>query len=175
MRALKIAKFKFTLLNTSLCLVFAAPALSIDIPFENQKKGERPPLTNTDAMAMRLLTAIEKDDPKSVQDIFFPEGPFLALKDIPDAKQYYKTLTESFSADIHKQSTGLSVQKTFRFQKFRLGFCKWKDVGTEYNKIPYWSCYRSEIIASQGDKKIVIPVKVIINWGQDWYVTHLGR
>lgn len=147
----------------------------ISAPSQNQMKGERPSFVDSEDMARRLLVAIEKDDSNSVHDLFFPEDPFLALKDIRDAKAYYRTLIDSFAADIHKQSIKFKSNGVLTFQKFKPGFCKWKDVGSEYNKIPYWSCYRSEIKVLQEGQPKVIPVKVMINWGAKWYITHLGR
>jgi hypothetical protein len=175
---LRILRFVIVTLGMFVTVTFYADDLSTQlnhIPIQNQKKSERPPFANTEMMATRLVAAIEKDDPKSVQDLFFPEIPFLLLKDIPNAKQYYGDLTKAFSDDIHRQSTKLPLAKPLQFQKFKPGFCKWKEIGSEYNKIPYWSCYRSEISILHGGLPKIIPVKVIINWGDAWYVTHLGR
>ena len=60
------------------------------------------------------------------------------------------------------------------FDTFRLGGCKWKEVNSEANKIPYWSCYGNRFSAkTAAGKKVDFGVRAMINWGKIWYVTHL--
>jgi hypothetical protein len=62
-----------------------------------------------------------------------------------------------------------------KYVSFKRGGCKWKAIGTEYNKIAYWSCYRNRMIALADGKKIDLDLRTLINWGDKWYITHLGR
>lgn len=143
-------------------------------PQENQVQGKRPDFKSAESMSERIVSAIRYGDAKSQENLFFPRDAFMALKDIPDAAKYYDQLIQEFEGHVRRQHLRFKTSTELKFQKFKPGFCKWKAVGTEYNKIPYWSCYRSEITALDGDKTVTIPVKVMINWGANWYVTHLG-
>ena len=60
--------------------------------------------------------------------------------------------------------------------KFKKGYCKWKAVNSEYNHIAYWSCYKSQIQVKDEITGNIsyIKLKAMINWGQEWKVTHLG-
>ena len=144
------------------------------IPQENLIQGVRPDMKSAEIMAERLLGAISRDEGDSSQDLFFPQDAFMALKDMPGAGAYYNRLVKWFKDDIHREHLRLKSASSLRFIKLKPGFCKWKAVGTEYNKVAYWSCYRAEISASAGDRIIAIPVKSMINWGANWYITHLG-
>lgn len=152
-----------------------AHAASLNVPVENQTKGLRPSFDTFETAPQRLVDAITNNNSDAVLDLFFPKEPFLALKDIPDAGQYYDKLIISYRDDIHALNKQLSNQASWKIKKFEPGFCKWKEPGSEYNKISYWSCYRSKIVLMSENKTKAISVRVIINWGKNWYVTHLGR
>ena len=48
-------------------------------------------------------------------------------------------------------------------------------IGREANRLPYWSCYGSRLIVRVNRREVALRVHVLINWGDQWYVTHLDR
>jgi hypothetical protein len=133
-------------------------------------------MTSAEEAARRLLDAILADKPDAVLDLFFPEGPFDALKDIAAPSRYHKQLVAWFVADVHKEHAKLKEATKLAYDGFVPGSCKWKEVGTEANKIPYWSCYRNKFFGkTEAGKRVEFELRAMINWGQSWYVTHLGK
>lgn len=149
-------------------------AAGLQVPEENQKKGELPPPDTAVLMAKRILDAIQADDEKGVADDFFPAEPFDGLKAMPKPGDYYKQLVKWYEADLHKEHERVKGLGPLTFDTFRLGGCKWKEVNSEANKIPYWSCYGNRFSAkTAAGKKVDFGVRAMINWGKIWYVTHL--
>lgn len=145
-----------------------------DVPIENQIKGTLPPMDAADRMAQKILDGISKNDPDSIVDQFFPLAPFLQLKGIADPTTYHQQLIQWYVADIHREHLRLKDQMPLVFKSFKKGTCRWMAPKTEANRIPYWSCYRNQVIATGTKGEVVIPIKAMINWGTNWYVTHLG-
>lgn len=145
-----------------------------EVPPENRTQGERPGPASAEALARRLLAAILADDPAPVTDLVFPVGPFAMLKDLPDPAAYQRRLVRWFEEDLHIKHGELGGLETLEFRSFRFGRCEWVPKWGEGNLIPYWSCRRNRITASAGRREVEIEIRVLINWGQEWYVTHLG-
>lgn len=145
-----------------------------NIPKENVEKKTMPSIDSLNASGKRLLEAIIKNDPESVKDLFFPLEPFLLLKDMKGSRNYHEKLITWYAADIKREHEKIKTFSDVVFDSFKVGRCKWKDMGSENNKIAYWSCNRNRLVAKSGKKDISIDVKVLINWGPAWYVTHLG-
>lgn len=126
--------------------------------------------------AKRIFDAIVTNNPEKVIDIFFPLEPFIALKDLKNAQDYHKKLVDWYVKDIQREHNRIKMIKDPEFIGFKSGFCKWKDIGSETNKLAYWSCYRNKIFGkSQTGDKFEIELRAMINWGERWYVTHLGK
>ncbi len=150
------------------------PSFSFEVPTENMIEGKTPPLKEAEEAAKRILTAITNNTPETVQDLFFPEKVFEGLKDIQRPLDYYKKLTKWFVADIKREHERIKSKPNLVFDGFQKGRCKWKAVGSEYNKIAYWSCYRNYFYAKSGEERIKFEMRALINWGMKWHVTHLG-
>ncbi|MBN1773739.1 MAG: hypothetical protein JXB32_20930 [Deltaproteobacteria bacterium] len=144
------------------------------IPFENRAQGERPDAASAEALARRLLAACVADDPAPVTDLVFPVGPFSMLKDLPDPAAYQRRLVRWFEEDLHAARERLGRIEALEFRGFRFGRCEWVPKWGEGNLIPYWSCRRNRITAFTGRREVEVEIRVLINWGRDWYVTHLG-
>ena len=164
-----------------LCVLFlfapwaaAAEKPAVEVPPENQEKGARPALGGAEAMARKILDAIVKDDPAAVADQFFPAAAFDVLKDMPKPRDYHGQLVKWYVADIHREHERLKGATKVEFDGFNAGRCVWKVIGSEGNKLPYWSCYRNEFHAKVDGQRLSIGLKAMINWGKVWYVTHLG-
>ncbi len=147
--------------------------LAIDIPKENRNKLPLSTIEPFDARAKDIVAAIKKNRSDEVLVYFFPEKAFESLKDIKWPSVYYKKLIKWYKADISREQERFKG-KTLEFKTVKMGRCKWKEKGSEYNKIPYWSCYRNKILVSSEGKEATIDLGTVINWGTQWYVTHLG-
>ena len=145
----------------------------IEIPGDNKEGADRPDFMAAEAMARTVADAIVTSKVEIAQNAFFPADAFVALKDMFEPEKYYIGLRKMFLDDIHKQNAKIS-DPSLLFSSFKPGFCKWKAVGSEYNRIPYWSCYRSKILLQSPKTKSSIEIRVMINWGKQWYITHLG-
>lgn len=169
----------FAVCLTAAMLLQATSAFSqqqaLVVPSQNKEMGTLPPMDTVDALAQSLFTALQNNDTKNSHSLFFPEAEFAVLKDIKDPLAYYKQLLDEYDRDINKQHTQLQIYKDLKYVSWKKGGCKWKAVGSEYNKIAYWSCYRNRIIAETAGQKIEIDIRTLINWGDKWFITHLGR
>lgn len=169
-----------------LCVVYFLTSLSFGgtydsnddkssaIPLENQTKGERPSAAYAVEMSKTLLKALIEHDYSLADTTFFPADTFNVVKGIKDPAKYYKTLIKWFHDDVKREADKLKNEEGVVFDKLKMGYCKWKKRGSEANAVPYWSCYRNRLYYKVKGKEKMIEVRVIINWGKKWYVTHLG-
>jgi hypothetical protein len=119
-----------------------------------------------------------QDASKSVHKMF-PRDAFLKLKDMPGSEQYYNKLLGWFEDDVKKEMAKHVNAVSFQLKEFKPGPCKWKKVGSEYNKVAYWSCRRSKAsysVTLKDGKEVsdTLEILTMINWGNKWFVTHLG-
>ena len=142
-----------------------------DVPLENQKSGSIADIQSFDAKAQRLVETLNQGQFDAAVDLFFPLEAFKQLKGIAKPDAYHKQLLEWYRSDLEQEH--MKIEKSWNFVSFKLGSCKWKEKGTEANALPYWSCYNSKINVKNADKSGVIQVRTLINWGKEWYVTHL--
>ncbi len=144
------------------------------IPVENQQQDQRASIQNFDDKARRLLVAIGEGRFESVRDLFFPEPAFLQLKAIAKPLDYYRQLTTWYQNDFKKEVERFKGRGPLQFKALRGGSCQWKAAQSEANKIPYWSCYKKKIDVQTVDNIETIEIRALINWGSEWYITHLG-
>jgi hypothetical protein len=145
------------------------------IPTENRVRGPVPDPSTAEAGARRLLEAIRSGDPTLAHDFFFPADAFDLVKDMPVPGRYLRRLLAWYDEDLRAEHDRLGDAADLVFDRFQLGHCTWMEIHTEGNKLPYWSCHHSILRAHAGDHARSFEVHVIINWGQRWYVTHLGE
>lgn len=156
------------LLSTELC------ADDFVIPPENKDEALKAQIESFDPGAQRLLTALEKGTFADVKDLFFPEAPFLQLKAIAKPADYYSQLVKWYEQDFTREQARFKGRGPLVFKAIKGGSCKWKAPQTEANRIPYWSCYRRKIELTAAGQNEVVEVRALINWGRQWYITHLG-
>jgi hypothetical protein len=147
---------------------------NVATPVENIAGAKRPDFSAADVMARLIVEAISAGKAEIAVGAFFPKEPFLALKDMFEPDKYYLQLRSSFAGDLMKHKAKLA-DPTLAFASFKPGFCKWKGIGSEYNRIPYWSCYHNKVFLNSPTRKAEIDIRVMINWGKEWFVTHLGH
>lgn len=158
----------------------AAPSPNQDVPSQNVLPGKKPDLSGLTTLAGQILSALSGSAPPPARDVvgFFPRAPFLVLKNIPMADAYHLELTKKYTDDLTVIRKQLPPEAKLTLDRFTAGSCKWKAVGSEYNQIAYWSCYGSLLVATSEaptPTSMTLKVRTLINWGTDWYVTHLGN
>lgn len=144
------------------------------IPPENRDEALKAQIESFDPQAQRLLTALEKGTFADVKDLFFPEPAFLQLKAIAKPADYYSQLVKWYEQDFTREQARFKDRGPLVFKSIKGGSCKWKAPQTEANRIPYWSCYRRKIELTAAGQNEIIEVRALINWGRQWYITHLG-
>jgi len=143
------------------------------IPKENLTPGTPPSDSSAVEGAARLLAALQSNDKAQAADFFFPKAAFDLVKDMPVPERYWKKLYRWYGEDIATEH-GRFKSGEWTVESIALGRCKWKAPGTEGNKVAYWSCRGNFVTARSGDRKRRFEIRVLINWGDKWYVTHLG-
>jgi len=154
-------------------MLLAALSAGDGIPPQNSKKGEPPGVASFEEGARNLLEAFEKNDPAVASGFFFPAYAFDLVKDLPVPGRYHRKLVRWYEEDIGTARKRFA-RGTWELEKVELGRCRWKEPGTEGNKVAYWSCRGNFATARQGDRTRRFEIRVLINWGDRWYVTHLG-
>ncbi len=157
--------------------VLAAETVSpppVEIPQENREKGTMPSLQGAETMLAALTPILEKNDATAAPGLFFPREAFLRLKAMKGASGYYDQLVKWFVADVEREHKKLGGKNGWTFDGFVKGRCVWKEKGSEYNDVAYWSCYRSHFFLKRENERVKIDLKTMINWGDQWYITHLG-
>ena len=143
------------------------------IPEQNQKKFaiETIPPYDPAPLLKNLNGEVSESDP---QTLFFPADAFDLVKGIKDPGAYHKQLVSWFAADLDKERARLKAGAPWTIESFKLGFCKWKEKGSEANALPYWSCYKSKVkLKNAKNESNIVEIRALINWGTQWYPTHL--
>ncbi len=163
------------------CLV--APAHAEDpapIPTENTA-GQAEPAAPPDMALSRarvelLVQAIRKDEPELALPLFFPAAAFDQVKAIKDPGRYHRKLVKVYLEDVRALRKGLKDPNNIELISVEAGRQKtWMKRGAEGNHLPYWAMYKARVTVKDGDRTRVLPLRVMINWGDQWYVTHLTR
>lgn len=151
----------------------------VKVPSQNLNQGEKPDQASMSEVATTLLKAFNARKEEGADTIFFQKDAFLRLKSMPGADKYYLQLTKWFRDDVAREINKFKEGDIIQFKSFVPGFCKWKPVGSEYNSVAYWSCRKSKLAYTRIDKEgskfeQTLEILTIINWGANWFVTHLG-
>lgn len=168
----QIALVRWSLLLAGVLSVGLASAAE-PVPVENRAKGALPSPRTAEVGAALLVSAMAAGDPAIAGDFFFPEGPFLSLKESWDPGRYHSKLRRWFAEDLAAEGRRLGAG-AWALASFELGRCRWIEAGREGNKIPYWSCRGSTLQVTDGTRSRIFEIHTLINWGERWYVTHLG-
>jgi hypothetical protein len=177
------------LLFVALCLGFVLTAHGgaqevatqrAPIPPENRanltQAPPRPSAESAEALARTLFDAIVADDPARAAEVFFPRPAFLHVKDIADPGRYYDQLYKRFFSDVHALHARLAGLPDVRFERFELskrgGFIQ---VHEEANRLPYWAARHNVLHYRSGSRALSFEVRVLITWGNRWYLIHLNE
>ncbi len=150
------------------------------VPAQNarglKKAPEAPTVDATLPNARLLVEAIQKNDPRVALPLFFPQDAFRLVKAIAKPDRYHKRLVKVYLEDIATMRRSLKAPDTIEFVSFKLGRQKrWMATGKEGNALPYHAVYQSKLEIRDAGKTKVLKLRVMINWGDTWHVTHLTR
>ena len=152
----------------------------VAIPAENaaslKQAPPRPPVGDAQDNAKLLFDAIVHDEPARAMGFFFPREAFLQVKAMAKPERYYERLRKRFEQDIHtlhRDTPDLDRASFERLELVRRG--GWVKVGEEGNRLPYWASRHSWLHYRVGEAKRKIELRVLITWGQRWYVIHLNE
>jgi len=141
-----------------------------------EAKPTRPPLGDMAQRAELLFHAIVHDDPERAREVFFPEEPFLRIKDMAHPERYYARLRARFDKDIHALHASLGDLSDARFERLELtrrgGYVL---PGEEGNKLPYWAARHAFLHYHVHGVAKKLEVRVLITWEGRWYVIHLSE
>jgi hypothetical protein len=157
----------------ALAIAAAAPPATPLVPIENAVRGTPPPAAGAERGARLLLESIKADDPSIAAGFFFPAAAFDLVKAMAVPGRYHRKLVAWYAEDIRAEHARFR-DPSWQLQAFALGRCRWQEIGTEGNALPYWSCRGSRVTARSGERTRSFDIHVLINWGASWYVTHLG-
>ncbi len=164
-----------------------APLREMPVPAENAASlSDNPPTRPAPGDAeqergQRLFDAIVHDDPVRIGDFFFPREAFAVVKAIADPDGYWQRLDRRFGRDIHELHETL-VEEHGDLTNLRFGRLDiirrggWVPLREEGNALPYWVSRHSQLyytVGEDGGEERHFEVRVLITWGERWYVTHL--
>jgi len=160
-------------------LVAADPWPTLPIPALNaatlRSAPPRPPVGDAEDRARHLATALAGGPLSLADDFFFPREPFLAVKDMSGAMHYFARLLNTYHADVERYRAQLPPDAPVTFVRFvPARACRWMEIGREANRLPYWSCYGARLVVRSNEREVVFRIHVMIHWGTQWFVTHLG-
>lgn len=151
------------------------------VPEQNKVGIEEPPRPSGDQAQMRaqrLLDAIVRDEPLLAANFFFPQEAFRKVKAIPDPDRYWRKLFTRYQKDIHALHGQVAKNETDKIEFERLevvrrgGFVR---RGEEGNALPYWAARHNWLHYLRNGKPEKFEVRVLITWGERWYITHLSE
>ena len=140
------------------------------------RKDPQPPVGTATERARLLVRAIRENKSDVATPFFYPRAEFPKVKAIKDPDGYFRQLMKVYLGDVAIMRKGLSRPDTIEFVEFKLsGARRWVEKFKEANKRPYWAAYKSMIVVRDNGKRKTLPVRVMISWEGQWYVTHLTR
>lgn len=140
---------------------------------------EKPASTGAafDARMKVLADAIIANDPSLAMPSFFPVTAYKQVKNLPDpASDWQNRLVGAFKTDIAKAHAQLGPNaSSAKFVGVRVpDTATWVKPNEEWNVLPYWRVYKSQMDFAVDGKTVSIPIESMISWRGQWYVVHLG-
>jgi hypothetical protein len=136
----------------------------------------RPPAGDAEERARQLFDAVVHDDPDRALGFFFPREAFLEVKGIADAGAYWDRLFARYLEDVHTlhaTTPDLDRAEYLGLDLVRRG--GWVAVREEGNRLPYWASRHAFIRYRVGAEERRMEVRVLITWGERWFVIHLSE
>lgn len=130
------------------------------------------------ARAKALFEAIVADDPKAAEVFFFPLDAYKQVKDSSNPESDWRgRLIANFARDIHELHRSRPNLQKARFAGLEVpeSAAKWIKPGEEYNKLPYFRVFNSQLTYDTDDGvRKTIPLKSLISWRGHYFVVHLS-
>lgn len=135
-----------------------------------------PPSAELEARARGLFEAIVKDEPALGEAFWFPQEPFIPLKDVKGPDKYWKELHRLFENDVHALHRKRKSWEGATFESYEVGSTpKWVKPGEEVNKIGYFRSYHGKLRYRVDGERYTIDVHTLITWQGRWFITHLSK
>jgi hypothetical protein len=171
------------LLTFLLALGWATTLLAVPLPpppAGNDPRLKTPPpipaVGTAPERAENVARALRENKPELALPFFFPREPFRQVKGIVNPDRYFDFLIRIYQEDLQFFRKTLRHPEEVQLVRFEPGRArKWIPTGKEANALPYWATYRSVLILKDGDRTVELPLRVMITWDGQWYVTHLTR
>jgi len=157
-----------------------APVRETVVPAENaagrsdDPPPRPPPGDSENERGRRLFEAIVHDDPARASDFFFPREAFALVKAIADPDGYWQRLYARYARDIHELHESLPDLEGAEYDHLEIirrgGWVVRREEG---NALPYWVARHNLMHYTLDGEAESFEVRVMITWGERWYVTHL--
>lgn len=129
-----------------------------------------------EARARGLFDAIVRDEPALGDPFWFPEEPFIPLKDVKGPDKYWKELHRLFVNDVHALHKKRKSWEGATFESYEMGSTPtWVKPGDEANKIGYYRSYHGKLRYRVDGQRFTIDVHTLITWQGRWFITHLSK
>lgn len=152
----------------------AAPIPAANALDRTEDNTPAPPMEPSVAQAKLLVEALRTGDPAKAEPFFFPQDAFRVLKGIPKPDRYFGRLMKVYHEDIRAMRKQLKDPESVEFVALEANRAKkWIPRGKEGNNYPYWAMYKARLIVRDAGKRRVLKLRVMIHWGDRWYITHL--
>jgi len=143
-------------------------------------KNEVPPIAgdagsiDLQQRAAALFAAVVADTPGLAEPFWFPQDPFLILKNVRDPAAYWRQLHDTYEDDIRNLHAQRASWAGTSFVGFDEGTSpKWMPPGGEHNHIGYYRSFKGHVQYAAPDGPASFEVAVLITWQGQWFVTHL--
>jgi hypothetical protein len=122
-----------------------------------------------------LWQGIASGDPKVARPAFFPEGAYLQLKSIANARSDYEgRLLYDYGLDIVAAHALVGSGAQFVAVDVPSAYGHWVPSGVCENRVGYYEVAHSRLVYSQNGLVRSLGIASMISWRGAWYVIHLG-
>jgi hypothetical protein len=122
-----------------------------------------------------LWRAIRTGQDRPARRAFFPEGAYVQVKAIPDARGDYRNrLLADYDLDIAAAHALVRPGATLVAVNVPDANIHWVPLHACYNRVGYYEVPNARIVYRQGGSTSSFGIASMISWRGVWYVVHLG-
>jgi hypothetical protein len=125
-----------------------------------------------------LWRAVVTDSVAAGRPAFFPEGAYVQVKAIPDARaDFMSRLIGGYRLDIdaaHRLLEPAAQTAALLRVTVPASYAHWVDPGACYNRVGYWEVPNARVVYRQGGAVRSFGIASMISWRGLWYVVHFG-
>jgi hypothetical protein len=125
-----------------------------------------------------LWRGVTEDSLRAALPAFFPEGAYLQVKAISDAKaDYGSRLLGDYRLDLgaaHALLGGSPQEAQLVAVRVPGNYAHWVSPGACYNRVGYYEVPNARVVYRQNGQLRSFGIASMISWRGVWYVVHLG-